>query len=268
MSSSALSQNSNSSAGSSASSAAAAASSASSSRRIKFKTDFEKGVILTNFEKRGWVRSQDPQSLLATQLQSAAAAQGQNQGISSGQSGSNGTTGGPLLIESDWNFYWANVGNVKAIFNPENGYRLHDHQILNHFPNHYELTRKDLMVKNIRRYKKDLDKQEMLLENSSGGGGSGFGGNNTMAAASAAAAAAAAAREQRKTIAEFVPITYSLPSDYGLFVEEYKKNPQALWIMKPSNRAQGKGIFLVSKLSQIKKWAKDRWASNGGANKE
>lgn len=34
------------------------------------------------------------------------------------------------------------------------GIRLTDHQIINHFPNHYELTRKDLMIKNLKRYKK------------------------------------------------------------------------------------------------------------------
>jgi tubulin polyglutamylase TTLL1 len=34
------------------------------------------------------------------------------------------------------------------------GIRLNDGQIVNHFPNHYELVRKDLMVKNLKRYKK------------------------------------------------------------------------------------------------------------------
>jgi tubulin polyglutamylase TTLL1 len=32
-------------------------------------------------------------------------------------------------------------------------------QLLNHFPNHYELTRKDLMVKNIKRFRKDMEKE-------------------------------------------------------------------------------------------------------------
>jgi len=32
-------------------------------------------------------------------------------------------------------------------------------RVINHFPNHYELTRKDLMVKNIKRYRKDLEKE-------------------------------------------------------------------------------------------------------------
>ena len=32
-------------------------------------------------------------------------------------------------------------------------------RVVNHFPNHYELTKKDLMVKNIKRYRKDLEKE-------------------------------------------------------------------------------------------------------------
>jgi hypothetical protein len=31
-------------------------------------------------------------------------------------------------------------------------------RIINHFPNHYELTRKDLMVKNLKRYRRDLER--------------------------------------------------------------------------------------------------------------
>ena len=31
-------------------------------------------------------------------------------------------------------------------------------RIICHFPNHYELTRKDCMVKNIKRYRKDLER--------------------------------------------------------------------------------------------------------------
>ena len=32
------------------------------------------------------------------------------------------------------------------------------YRVINHFPNHYELTRKDCIVKNIKRYRKDLEK--------------------------------------------------------------------------------------------------------------
>jgi tubulin polyglutamylase TTLL1 len=84
------------------------------------------------------------------------------------------------------------------------------------------------MVKNFKRYKKELDKLDDA---------------------------------PKKSILDFVPVTYTLPSDYSLFVEEYKKTPHAMWIMKPSSKARGIGIFIITKLSQIKKWAKDKWSS-------
>lgn len=60
---------------------------------------------------------------------------------------------------------------------------------------------------------------------------------------------------------EFVPVTYLLPADYTLFVEEFRRNPNAMWIMKPTSRSQGKGIFIINKLAQIKKWSsQSRWA--------
>lgn len=44
--------------------------------------------------------------------------------------------------DESWDFYWASVTTIKQIFAPENTVRLEPHQIVNHFPNHYELTRK------------------------------------------------------------------------------------------------------------------------------
>lgn len=54
---------------------------------------------------------------------------------------------------------------------------------------------------------------------------------------------------------DIAPLTYILPGDYNIFVEEFKKYPNATWIMKPTARAQGKGIFLVNKLKQLQRWA-------------
>ena len=54
---------------------------------------------------------------------------------------------------------------------------------------------------------------------------------------------------------DIVPMTYVLPGEYTIFAEEFKKYPNAYWIMKPTARAQGKGIFLVNKLKQLQKWA-------------
>lgn len=58
-------------------------------------------------------------------------------------------------------------------------------------------------------------------------------------------------------LSDFVPVTFMLPADYNLFVEEFRKSPSSTWIMKPCGKAQGKGIFLINKLSQIKKWSRD-----------
>lgn len=45
----------------------------------------------------------------------------------------------------------------------------------------------------------------------------------------------------------FYPTTFTLPGDYSLFVEEFKKQG-GVWIMKPIGKSQGKGIFLLNKL--------------------
>jgi len=36
---------------------------------------------------------------------------------------------------------------------------------------------------------------------------------------------------------EFIPQTYALPGEYSLFVEEFHRNPNATWIVKPANRS-------------------------------
>lgn len=144
----------------------------------------EKSVVVQAFERRGWQRADG----------------------------------------DDWHIYWASVQTVKQIFNPDSGFRLGDNQLVSHYPNHYELTRKDLMVKNIKRYLKEINKGSSAAQ-------------------------------------EFVPVTYLLPADYSLFVEEFRRSPNAMWIMKPTGKAQGRGIFIINKLAQVKKWSTNRWAN-------
>jgi tubulin polyglutamylase TTLL9 len=45
-------------------------------------------------------------------------------------------------------------------------------------------------------------------------------------------------------------------SEYHMFVEEFKRKPGTIWIMKPAGRAQGKGIFLFTELKDITDWKK------------
>lgn len=166
------------------------------SRVIRWKMDFDKQCLLGCFDRRGWERCADS--------------------------------------DPDWHVYWANVGSVKQLFSPDSNVRLRDGQLLNHFPNHYELTRKDLMVKNIKRYRKEL-----LSTQAQGG-------------LSSTADSSPAANSQA---CGFLPPTYVLPVDYSLFFEEFRRAPNSMWIMKPTSKARGIGIFLVTKLHQIKKWA-------------
>ncbi|OON17264.1 Tubulin-tyrosine ligase family protein [Opisthorchis viverrini] len=160
--------------------------------RIKYAIDVEKSVISNNCEARGW-QCTSP--------------------------------------DDDWHFFWASVQSVRAIFNNDSGYRLSDNQLVNHFPNHFELTRKDLMAKNIKRYRKELEKEGNPL--------------------------AAKDETGRYLYLDFIPVTYMLPQDYNLFTEEFKRNPTLTWILKPSGKARGIGIFLINRLSQLKKWSRE-----------
>jgi tubulin polyglutamylase TTLL1 len=120
--------------------------------------------------------------------------------------------------EDDWNIYWACVNTVRSLFNAKTFTKLNDLQVVNHFPTYYELCRKDQMAKNIKKYKKLLIKEGKNAE-----------------------------------CLDFLPLTFVLPNDMSVFMEEFKKAPNSIWILKPSNRSQGQGIILVNKLHKIKK---------------
>ncbi|KAK9515483.1 hypothetical protein VZT92_026128 [Zoarces viviparus] len=123
--------------------------------------------------------------------------------------------------EGEWDFTWCDVGWLKESF--DNSY-MEEHVRVNHFRNYYELSRKNLMVKNLKRYRKNLEKDVGHMEASK---------------------------------CDFFPCTFTLPSEYHLFVEEFKRSPGSTWIMKPVGKSQGKGIFLFRKLKDIMDWKKD-----------
>ncbi|XP_033101541.1 probable tubulin polyglutamylase TTLL9 isoform X2 [Anneissia japonica] len=122
--------------------------------------------------------------------------------------------------ETDFDFFWADRNWMKEYFDQ---CYMDEHVRINHFRNHYELTRKNLMVKNLKRYRKQLDREVGKLE---------------------------AAK------CDFFPTTFELPSEYHMFVDEFKRCPGSIWIMKPVAKSQGKGIFLFRKLKDITDWKK------------
>lgn len=118
----------------------------------------------------------------------------------------------------DYDLNWTDVHWVKDNVTGRGG---DDHALVNHFPNHYELTRKDLLIKNVSRMRKQLLR---------------------------------ARKRKEAEECNFCPTSFVLPNDYSLFKEEFKKCPGKIWIMKPVGRAQGRGIFLITRLSQIAEW--------------
>lgn len=280
--------------------------------------------------------------------------------------------------DRDWHLFWMSVNRIRTLFQSVSGieYRLLDHNIINHYPNHYELTRKDLMYRNIKNYIKEASGWGTSREKSgAGGGGGGVGSTGTagvceeglpwmiprdhlnvfltipshksemgptmnggkatvspgsgnsshhfgpsnkssgieegrgapihftegtqphpscfqaaawrfaggtgaekkclpltlpvalnwQAAASFAGAAPSLSTYERHarlaewySFADSVPISYQMPNDMSTFIEEFKKNTGMTWIVKPTSRSQGKGIFLVQKLPQFLKWVKER----------
>ena len=110
----------------------------------------------------------------------------------------------------DWNLLWSS-GNCKQYLYEG----LNEWQKINHFPQSYELTRKDKLAINIRRMQSKFSKEA-------------FG---------------------------FIPDTYVIPDEYSSFVTQLnhdkKQNPNSLWIVKPHNMSRGRGIYLVDDVSEV-----------------
>ena len=102
------------------------------------------------------------------------------------------TEDGRYTDSTDWDIAWADRAWAREYMHV---HKLRESQALNHFRNSYELTRKDNVVKNLKRARKQLEKEGRHAE---------------------------AARDWN-----FFPTTYVVPSEYGLFFEEFKRNPDS-----------------------------------------
>jgi len=76
--------------------------------KVTFCLDFDRPVLLSNFKKRKWIH---------------------------------------VRPEDKWNFYWASSHTCRRLFNGDLNYRLKNNKMINHFPNNYELCRKDLLIR-------------------------------------------------------------------------------------------------------------------------
>lgn len=109
----------------------------------------------------------------------------------------------------EWDFIWASrawihtkmLGNAPIVLRPT--------QRVNHFPNSFELTRKDLMAKNLQRLKRELRKtgQDATLD--------------------------------------FYPVTYVYPVQYASFLDDMRRK-EGPWICKPVAGSMGQGIVFVT----------------------
>ena len=101
--------------------------------------------------------------------------------------------------DDDWNIYWCEKEYIAETLDK---IRLFPEKRINHFRNFYEICRKDLLSKNVKRYKKTLEREGKTEE------AAGY---------------------------DYLPLTYNLPSQYPIFAEEFKKykDQKGVWIMKP-----------------------------------
>ena len=114
--------------------------------------------------------------------------------------------------ESDWNIWWRT-----SRFRTSDYEQIYPWQRLNHYPKSTGITRKDCLVRHLRRMK--------------GVHGAG--------------------------VYNFSPMSFNLPNDYTRFVAEHgklksKMDPRLFsWICKPADMSRGRGIFIFREMSEL-----------------
>jgi tubulin polyglutamylase TTLL5 len=111
----------------------------------------------------------------------------------------------------DWNLLWIAASGKPYLYDG-----LNEYQKINHYPNSYEITRKDKLCLNVLKMQEKFGKRNFHI----------------------------------------IPDTYLLPDEFADFFAEFHqlKNSEGrkpLWIIKPNASSQGKGIYLIDDINEI-----------------
>eukprot|EP01066_Platyproteum_vivax_P016338 Platyproteum_vivax@DN7088_c0_g1_i4.p1 len=127
--------------------------------------------------------------------------------------------------DTDWDLHWCERDGLIETF----ANHVQAHQRVNHYTNYYELTRKDLIIKHLKKLHKKTLKEK---------------------------------GEEEGEKFNVYPTTFVLPSEYGMFVDSFRRQEEvaneSIWIMKPVGKSQGRGIFLINKIADISGWKNER----------
>lgn len=106
----------------------------------------------------------------------------------------------------DWNLLWLGCAPQTYLYEG-----LNEYQRISHFPNTFEITRKDRMSVHLTALQEKFGKED-------------YG---------------------------FFPETFVIPDEYSEFYSRYYADKSAQWIVKPCNSSQGKGIFMLDSIANL-----------------
>ncbi|XP_023248447.1 probable tubulin polyglutamylase TTLL9 [Copidosoma floridanum] len=149
--------------------------------KIKFRCDYSP-TPLKVLQARGWTRVQEPK-------------------------------------DNSWDIWWCDTSELKLAL--DGPVKLEANQRVSHFRNHCELTRKNYLYRNLRRYRRLLVK---------------------------------ANKSREAELCNAMPMSFELPAEYRMLVEEHRRCQGTTWIVKPAGGSQGRGIFLFQRLKDLTEW--------------
>lgn len=105
--------------------------------------------------------------------------------------------------DQSWDLWWCDTSDLRQAL--DGALRLRPQQKVSHFRNHCELTRKNYLYRNLKRYKRLLLKAGKIKE---------------------------------AELCDAMPISFEMPNEYRMFVEEHRKRHGTTWIAKPDCGSQ------------------------------